>query len=229
MNSGLKKALLISFIAISILIIVWYFQLHSYISLASFQKNKLYLKAAVEQHYWRSVFIFIATYIGIIAVFIPGMPPMTLLSGFLFDFWPGFIYSGIGTSVGSTCSFLVIRYALSNTLRGKYAEKLKQFNEKIAKQGTAYYLLTMQLIGLIPYFIINTLAALAHVSSFTFLWTTFVGSIPMLFIYTFAGKRLSSLSSLSEVFSPSILLLVIAFTALLLLPIGIRFLRRSDN
>lgn len=229
MNSGLKKALVISFIAISILIIIWYFQLHIYISLESFQKNKVYLKAAVERNYWRSVFIFITVYIAIIAIFIPGMPPMTLLGGFLFDFCPGIIYSSIGTSVGATCSFLVIRYVLSNTLKGKYAEKLEQFNKKIATHGAVYYLLTLQLVGVVPYFIINTLAALAHVSSFTFFWTTLVGSIPMLFVYTFAGKRLSSIESIRDVFSPSMILIVVALVIVLLIPVAIRFFRRSRN
>lgn len=228
-NAGLKKALVISFIVVSILMIIWYFQLHTYVSLESFQKNKLFLQEAVEKNYWKSVFIFIISYIAIIAVFIPGMPPMTLLGGFLFNVWPGIIYSGIGTSVGATCSFLVIRYVLSNALKGKYADKLEHFNKKIAAQGAGYYLLTMQLIGVVPYFIINTLAALAHVSTFTFLWTTFVGSIPMLFVYTFAGKRLSSIESIRDVFSPSMIIAAVCLAAVLLIPVGIRAFRSSKD
>ena len=229
MNNGIKKALSVSFIIAGILIVIWYFGLHTYVSLESFQKNKEYLKVAVEQNYWKSVFIFIISYIAIIAVFIPGMPPMTILGGFLFDMWPGILYSGIGASVGATCSFLIIRYILVNTFKNNYAEKLEQFNKKIATHGTAYYLLTMQLIGIVPYFIINTLAALAHVSTFTFLWTTFIGSMPMLFVYTCAGKGLASLGSIRGIFSPSMMIVVLLLVVVLLIPVGIKFFSRSRD
>jgi len=172
----MRKALLVIVAVISIAIVIWYFGLHNYITLASLQENRASLEEAVQKNYLQSVAIFIAIYTAVIAVMIPGVPPLTIIGGFLFGLLPGVLYSGIAASIGATISFLVMRYVLSNVIRGKYAQKLDRFNEKILSQGAASYLLTMQLVGVIPYFVINTLAALTTVSIFTFFWTTLVGS-----------------------------------------------------
>lgn len=229
MNNGMKKALLVGFGLISIIILVWYFGLHKYVTLTSLQSNRAYLESAVAQNYWRSVMVFIAIYTAVIAILIPGVPPLTILGGFLFGFLPGVIYSGIGAAVGATISFLLMRYVLSNVIRGKYAQKLDRFNAKIAAQGPAQYLLTMQLIGLIPYFIINTLAALANVSLFTFFWTVLVGSLPTLGIYAFAGRQLHSIESARDIFSPQIIIALVLLALLSLLPLLLKYFAKDKD
>jgi len=229
MNNGMKKALLVGFGLISIIILVWYFGLHKHVTLTSLQSNRAYLEAAVAQNYWRSVMVFIAIYTAVIAILIPGVPPLTILGGFLFGFLPGVIYSGIGAAVGATISFLLMRYVLSNVIRGKYAQKLDRFNAKIAAQGPAQYLLTMQLIGLIPYFIINTLAALANVSLFTFFWTVLVGSLPTLCIYAFAGRQLHSIESARDIFSPQIIVALVLLALLSLLPLIVKYFHKDKD
>jgi uncharacterized membrane protein YdjX (TVP38/TMEM64 family) len=228
MNSSVKKSLLVGFVLVSIIVLVWYSGVYNYFTFASLKANRAYFQAAVQQHYWRSVLTFIGIYLAVIALLIPGMPPLTMVSGFLYGLLPGVLYAGIGAAGGATLSFLAIRYMLSNLVRGKYAQKLERFNEKIAVHGAATYLLTMQLIGVIPYFIITTLAALANVSLFTFFWTTFVGSLPMLVIYTFAGRQLNFVESVSDIFSPSIILVLVILVAVSLLPLLLKFSRRVD-
>jgi len=228
MNNGVKKALLVGFVLVSILILIWYTGLYNYFTFASLKENRAYFEAAVQQNYWRSVAAFIGIYLVVIAFLIPGMPPLTMVAGFLFGFFPGIVYAGIGAAGGATLSFLAIRYMLSNLVRGKYAQKLERFNQKIAVHGAASYLLTMQLIGVIPYFVITTLAALANVSTFTFFWTTLVGSLPMLIIYTFAGRQLNLVESVRDIFSPSIIALLVLLIVVSLLPLVFKFSRRAD-
>jgi len=209
MNGSIKKALLVGIALASIIGLVWYFGLHNYFTLTALQENRAYLELAVKRNYWQSVIKFILIYTAVIALLIPGVPPLTLIGGFLFGFLPSVLYSAIAAAGGATISFLLIRYVLSNIIRGKYAQKLERVNEKISSQGAATYLLTMQLLGVVPYFIINTLAALAHVPAFTFFWTTFVGSLPVLFVYSFAGRQLASIESVGDIFSPSIIALFV--------------------
>jgi uncharacterized membrane protein YdjX (TVP38/TMEM64 family) len=219
MTNSMKKAFLVGLCLVSIIALIWYFGLHNYVTLASLQANRAYLESIVTQNYVQAVAIFIAIYTAVIALAIPGVPPLTMIGGFLFGCIPAGIYAIISATIGTTISFLLMRYLFSNMIRGKYAQKLDRFNQKIATCGAASYLLTLQLMGLIPYFVINALAALTNVSTFTFIWTTFVGSIPIIFIYAFAGRQLYLVESVSDIFSPSIIALLVFLVFVSLLPL----------
>jgi uncharacterized membrane protein YdjX (TVP38/TMEM64 family) len=229
MNSGMKKALLATSVVAVIVAIAWYMGLHEYFSLASLQDNRVYLEEAVKRNYLQAVVIFMAIYAAVISLGMPGVPPLTMIGGFLFGFLPAGIYASISATVGTTISFLLIKYVLGNVIRGKYAQKLERFNEKIASHGAASYLLTMQLMGVIPYFIINVLAALANVSTITFIWTTLVGSLPILFIYAFAGRQLYMVESVSDIFSPSIIALLVVLVLVAMMPLFLKFSRRVTD
>jgi uncharacterized membrane protein YdjX (TVP38/TMEM64 family) len=230
MNSGIQKALLVVTGVAVVIGLIWYFGLHNYFTLAVLRENRAYFELAVQKNYWQSVIKFILIYTAVISLLIPGVPPLTIIGGFLFGFLPGVIYSGIAAAGGATIAFLVIRYVLSNVIRGKYAQKLERFNEKISSQGAATYLLTMQLIGIIPYFIIITLAALTNVSTITFFWTTFVGSLPTICVYAFAGRQLSSLESVQDIFSPSIIAMFVALALFaIVFPLLIKRFRKDKD
>ena|SRR5438105_1379675 len=229
MRTNMKKALLIGCVLVGIIFLVWYLQLYSYFTLASLQSQRLVLADAVARNYWQAVAIFMAVYAAVIALAIPGVPPLTMIGGFLFGLIPAALYATVSATIGTTISFLLIRYVLSNLIRGKYAQKLERFNEKIASNGAASYLLMLQLMGLIPYFVINTLAALANVSTVTFIWTTCVGSIPIILIYAFAGKQLCTIESIGDIFSPSIIAALACLIAVSLVPVLFKSLRKDKD
>jgi uncharacterized membrane protein YdjX (TVP38/TMEM64 family) len=229
MNSGTKKSLMVLLGFVIIIAVVWYFGFHNYLTMNSLKEHKTYLESSVQESYAKSVVLYVLVYIAIIALGMPGVPLLTMLGGFLFGFIPATLYAIIGATTGSTVSFLVIRYFLSNLIRGKYAAKLETFNEKVRSYGLVNYLLTMQLMGVIPYFVINSLAALADVGLVTFVWTTLVGSIPMLCIYAFAGRQIYQVNSVSDIFSPSIIGMLVFLVFLALVPLFLRFSRRVTD
>lgn len=229
MRTSIQKALLIGCVLAGLIFLVWYLQLYSYFTLASLQSQRLVLADAVVRNYWQAVAIFMAIYAAVIALAIPGVPPLTMIGGFLFGLIPASIYATVSATLGTTISFLLIRYVLSNVIRGKYAQKLERFNEKIASNGAASYLLTLQLMGLIPYFVINTLAALANISTITFMWTTCVGSIPIIMIYAFAGKQLYMIESARDIFSPSIIAVLVGLIVISLMPVLFKRLRKDRD
>ncbi len=221
-----KSLYIIIFFLIIVLFFVWYNGYHKHLSLTFFQENRDYLENAVAAHYGKSVLMYICVYAGIISLAIPGAPLLTMLGGFLFGFIPGGLYALCGAIIGTSISFLIIRHILVNIIRGKYAQKLEQFNEKLKSQGVASYLLTMHLVGLVPYFVINSLAALANVPFFTFFWTTCVGSIPILFIYAFAGRQLYLVESIYDIFSSTIIGLLLVLIIMSMLPL---FFRKTSS
>jgi len=229
MNSGAKKALVMCIIAAVIVGVAWYFGLHQYFSLTALRENRIYLEESVQRNYLQSVIIFIVVCVAVISLGMPGVPPLTMIGGFLFGVVPSALYVCVGATIGTTISFLFIRYVLGNVIKGKYAQKLERFNEKIASYGAASYLLTLQLMGVIPYFVINILAALANVSTLTFVWTTFVGSLPILFIYAFAGRQLYMVESVKDIFSPSIIALLALLVLVSMMPLFLKFSRRVTD
>lgn len=229
MKNGFKRALFIGIVVLASIFLLRYLGVGKYLTLEQLQANKAYLQEVVAYYYLKSVLIYIVVYTFVIAMAIPAFPPLTIIGGFLFGLVPGALYAAIGATIGSSISFLVMRYIMANTIRRKYGDKLQKFNERIKSHGVASYLLTLQLLSVIPYFIINALAALADVPFITFFWTTLVGSLPLLFLYSFAGRELYVVESMGDIFSLPVILLFILLILLALLPMFLRWLRQLPD
>ena len=229
MKNGFKRALIVGAIVFFTALILRYLGVGKYLSLEQFHANKVYLQEIVSYHYVKSVLIYIGVYTAVIALAIPAFLPLTIIGGFLFGLVPGVLYAAIGATVGSTSSFLIMRYVMANTIRMKYGHKLEKFNERIKAHGVASYLLTLQLLTVIPYFVINALAALADVPFFTFVWTTLAGSLPLLFVYSFAGRELYVVESIGDIFSPPVIILFVLLIFLSLLPMFLRWIRQLPD
>jgi uncharacterized membrane protein YdjX (TVP38/TMEM64 family) len=193
-----------------------------YLSLDYLASRKDMLKWGVRFHYGRAVFYYILLYITVIACAVPAVAPLTMLAGFLFGVLPGSLYALVGSTVGATVSFFGVRYLLRNTIQKRYKVQLQEFNERLGQSGRSSYLLTLQFLSVVPFFVINTLAALAHVDLFTFVWTTVVGSLPIIVLYAFAGQQLSNISSVRDIFSFPVMMVLGLLIVCALFPIVIR-------
>jgi len=162
------------------------------------------------------VLSFIAVYVLVTALSIPGAVILTLAGGFLFCTAAGVIYIDAGATAGAACAFLSARYLLGNRLQQKYGGQLEKFNKEMDLNG-ANYLLTLRLIPVFPFFLINFLAGLTNVPLRTFLWTTCLGIIPGTAVFAFAGQQLGSLNSPADILSRKV---IAAFAALGLLALA---------
>ncbi len=225
----LPKKLIIGIIVVLAFVgFLYYSGFSSHLSLENIKSNAAYLKSNVEEHYMRSVCVFLAISIVLISFTLPVTAPMGVIGGFLFGLWAGVLYCMIAALVGTAVSFLVVRYALSHIVRNQYGKQLTSFNERMKVYGYTY-LITLQLLTVVPYFVINTLAALAGVSFLTFMWTTALGSFPIIAIYAFAGRQLYMIHSWQDILTKEMLLLLILLAGLALLPMLIRKIRGSDS
>jgi uncharacterized membrane protein YdjX (TVP38/TMEM64 family) len=218
MKQGVKRGLLILGGLAGLSALVYYSGIGQYLKLESLQKQSGALKLAVEHHYFHSVIVFMLIYTLFIMCTIPVVGPLTMLGGYLFGIVPGFVYSLTASTLGAMLSFLIIRYALSSLLRNRYKEQLALFQEKMLKHGYSY-LLMLQLLSVIPFVVINTLAAVTHVPLLTLFITTLIGTAPLLFVYSWAGKQFGTISSMQDIFSPQLLLIMFILALFSLLPI----------
>jgi uncharacterized membrane protein YdjX (TVP38/TMEM64 family) len=202
--SGRKKQILLLALFIFAVILVRSSPLGSAITFENLKQNREALVSFVDGHYILSVASFIAVYVLATALSVPGAVILTLAGGFLFGTATSVIYIDIGATAGAACAFLSARYLLGNRLQQKYGGQLAKFNSEMDRNG-ASYLLTLRLIPVFPFFLINFLAGLTKVPLRTFLWTTSLGIIPGTAVFAFAGQQLGSIDSPADILSKKVI------------------------
>ncbi|MGY5449454.1 FAD-dependent oxidoreductase [Agarivorans sp. MS3-6] len=205
-------------IVVAVLVVIigltWWFDLGQWLNFDTIKQSQSDLQSSVEQHYFVSIVGYFFLYIFVTAFSIPGAALLTLLAGALFGVVNGVIMVSFASSIGATCAFFVARYLLRDSLEKRYADKLQSINQGIEKEG-AFYLFSLRLIPIFPFFLINLVMALTKLPLKTFYWVSQLGMIPATIVYVNAGTELAKLDSLSGILSPSLL---IAFTLLGVLP-----------
>ncbi|MBA2237746.1 MAG: FAD-dependent oxidoreductase, partial [Lysobacter sp.] len=134
----------------------------------------------------------------------------------------GTILASFASSIGATLAFLASRFVLRDSLRRRYGERLQAFDEGIERDG-AFYLFTLRLVPVVPFFLVNLLAGLTGLKTRVFYLVSQVGMLPGTIAYVYAGTQLARIESPGDVLSPG---LIAAFAVLGLLPLIMRFFTR---
>jgi len=226
---GVSKTRLILFAMLVVAIFAfYYFGLGKYLTIENIKTNRLILQKSIEQNYFAAVTGFMAIYILLAAITLPFAVFLTVIAGFLFGTFWGVIYSNIAATIGSSLAFLQIRYIFGSWLHERFGHRLKTFRKEFGKYGYSY-LLSIHFSSVVPLFVINILAALANVSFWTFVWTTSLGTLPGFFVYAFAGKQFTTITSIKDIFSWKIILAFIALAILATIPVILRKLLKKRN
>lgn len=202
-----------------------------YVTFENLQNHKEHLQLFLREHYFLTVLGFIVLYIVVVGLSIPGATILTLSAGFLFGVERGTLYVNIGATTGAVLIFLLSRYLIGEWVQNKYGNRLTEFNRELSLNGYSY-LLTLRLIPLFPFFLINIFAGMTRIPLRTFFWTTAVGIIPGSIVYTFAGSQLRYIQSEKDIFSTKILMALLLLALFALSPAiinHIRALRRSGK
>ena len=193
----------------------WGLGLHHYLNFDMLRSHHHQLETYVSLQPLLSISLFMAVYILIVAISLPGATFMTLLGGLLFGQMIGTVSSVISATIGATILFVSARLASEDLLTrkaGPWIDKMKRgFQE-----NAFYYLLTLRLIPIFPFVAINLVAAIFQVSLKTFLITTLIGIIPGSFVYVSLGSALKDVIVSTDL-SPKIVLepkFIIAFAGL---------------
>ena len=220
-----KQIIFIAVIAIAILFIRYFAE--DSISFETVTRNKEVLLRLVEDRYLLSVVGFMTAFVAT-AFVVPGALVLSLTGGFLFGVIPGILYVNLGGTLGAALAFLSSRYLVGQWIQQRYNSVLITFNEEVAKHGQ-YYLISLRIVPVLPFFLVNHLAGLTKISLRKFVGTTSLGMLPGSLVYTLAGQQLEKVNAPEDILSVR---LIIAFSLLALfalLPVIIDCTKRWRN
>lgn len=172
----------------------------------------------VENHFLTGILLFIIAYISIVALSIPGATVMSILGGFLFGPVAGTLAINIGASSGALILFLLARFFFGQAIQQRYEQHLEKFNREFKHNGISY-LLSIRLIPIFPFFLINLLAGFTRVKPLSFLWTTMLGILPGSFVYAYLGHTGATIDSVEEGLDFRIITALMLLAALSLIPV----------
>jgi len=144
-------------------------------------------------------------YILVTALSLPGATVMTLAGGAMFGLWVGFVVISFASTIGATLAFLVARFLLRDYIQAKFGDKLNTINEGIRKDGS-FYLFTLRLVPIFPFFVINLAMALTPIRTVVFYIISQIGMLPGTLVYVNAGTQLGRIESAQGILSPGLIL-----------------------
>ena len=218
-------------IIISVFFIAWFLGLPHYFNFETFKAHQLILEQFISNHLVLSILIYMAIYIITVAFTLPVATFMTLVGGFLFGQWVGVTAVVISATLGACVLFLSAKMASQDLLSKKIGGAAKKMQEGFQENALSY-LLTLRLIPLFPFFIVNLAAALFQIPLKTFVLGTFFGIIPGAFVYVSIGIALREVIRKPEfsphiVLNPKILIALIGLGILSLLPVFYKYLKEE--
>lgn len=147
---------------------------------------------------------FLIIYIASAALSLPIVVPLSLIAGAVFGLVEGVILVSFGSSIGASLAFLISRFIFRDTIEARFGDRLKPINDGIEKDG-AFYLFSLRLIPIFPFYIINLLMGLTKIRLWTFYWVSQIGMLIGTVVYVNAGTQIATLNSPSGILSPALI------------------------
>lgn len=201
-----------------------------YLTLDNAKAQQALLSDYIAEHLLAAALIYFVSYVLITAFSIPGAAVVTLLGAALFGFWLSLLLVSFASTIGATLAFLSSRYLLREWVQQRFGDKLNAINQGVERDG-AFYLLSLRLIPVFPFFLINLLMGLSPINVARYYWVSQLGMLPGTAVYLNAGTQLAQIDSLSGIVSPSVLLsfALLGVFPLLMKWVMNRLVRRSAN
>jgi uncharacterized membrane protein YdjX (TVP38/TMEM64 family) len=209
----IKKATLV-LVLLGAIVAYFVFDLGQILSLENFKASQADIVAAKDANPLLYISGFFLLYVAVTGLSIPGAAIMTLIAGALFGVLIGTIIVSFASTLGATLAFLSARFVLRDWVQGKFGERLRAIDEGLEKDG-AFYLFTLRLIPVFPFFVINLLMGLTRIKTRTFFWVSQLGMLPATIVFVNAGTQMSRIESTAGLLSPA---LIASFVALALFP-----------
>lgn len=205
-----------------------YFKFGEYLSLeylGAKQSTLHELKATNPVLLYAGAFL---VYVAVTGLSLPGAAGLTLVCGWFFGFWQAVLLVSFASTSGATLAFLLSRYLLRDTIQNKFSDRLAVFNKALEREG-AFYLFTLRLIPVVPFFIVNAVMGLTPIRVWTYWWVSQLGMLAGTLVFVYAGAQFPSLQDLaangvSGILTPQI---IIAFILLGLFPMIVKKLVAS--
>jgi pyruvate/2-oxoglutarate dehydrogenase complex dihydrolipoamide dehydrogenase (E3) component/uncharacterized membrane protein YdjX (TVP38/TMEM64 family) len=192
-------------IIVAVLIIGFFaFDLGQYLTLDYLKSQRQALLDYYGQHQLLMLGVYFCIYVVVTALSLPGATIMTLGGGAVFGLATGLLVISFASSIGATLAFLISRFILRDYVQNKFKDKLAAINAGIERDGD-FYLFTLRLIPLFPFFVINLVMGLTPMKAWRFYLVSQIGMLPGTIVYVNAGSQLGALESLAGILSPALL------------------------
>jgi uncharacterized membrane protein YdjX (TVP38/TMEM64 family) len=191
------------------------FDIDQWLTLERFKAEYARLIGYRDAHPLLITLAYAGIYIAVTGLSLPGATVLTLAGGALFGLVWGTLIVSFASSIGATLAFLAARFLFRDTVKSRFGDRLAAIDAGLAKDGP-YYLFTLRLVPLFPFFVINLAMGLTAIKTFTFYWVSQLGMLAGTVVYVNAGTQLAKIDSLSGILSPP---LVGAFVLLGLFPL----------
>ncbi len=215
LRGSLGKILLVA-LALALVAAFFGFGLDRYLTLSFLKESREGLAAAYASAPARFVAGYFVLYVLVAALSLPGATVLTLAGGALFGFWITLAVVSFASTIGATAACALARTLFRQAIAARLTGKLKAIDEGIRREG-AFYLFTLRLIPLFPFFVINAAMGLTAMPLKTFYAVSQLGMLPGTAVYVNAGAQLGRIDSLAGIVSPG---LVVSFALLGLFPLA---------
>jgi uncharacterized membrane protein YdjX (TVP38/TMEM64 family) len=220
------------------------------ISLESLVRHRMAIDALVNEHRLLAVLGYIALYIFVVALSVPGAVFLTIAGGFLFGLAVGASAAVVGSTLGATVIFLIARTALGEPLLRRAGPRAAQLAQGFRDDAFSY-LLFLRLVPAFPFFLVNLVPAFAGVRLAPFIAATALGVIPGAIAFALAGTGLDSVIAAQQaanhdclaagqddchmifdakdVLTPHLIVALVALGLLALVPVVVKRLRTRSR
>ncbi|WP_291010993.1 bifunctional TVP38/TMEM64 family protein/FAD-dependent oxidoreductase [Hydrogenophaga sp.] len=200
---NLRKVLLLIALALGIGAF-FFFDLGRFLSLDYLKQSQTSFAELYASQPLQVAGAYFLIYVAATALSLPGAAIITLAGGAIFGLFWGTVIVSFASSIGATLAFLVSRFVLGSTVEDKFGKRLVEINRGVEKDG-AFYLFTLRLIPVVPFFVINLLMGLTKMKARTFYWVSQVGMLAGTLVYVNAGTQLAQIESLKGILSPGLI------------------------
>ncbi len=199
-----KKKLLIVALLVALIVAFFALDLGRFLSLAYLKSRQAEFTMLAADRPWLVAGAFFAVYVAVAALSLPGAAIMTLAAGAIFGLANGTTIVSFASAIGATLAMLVSRYVLRDSVQSKFGARLADIDKGIEREG-AFYLFTLRLVPLFPFFLINLLMGLTRMKAWTFYWVSQIGMLAGTIVYVNAGTQLAKIESLKGILSPGLI------------------------
>lgn len=210
-----RKKLLLLLVLLAVLAAFFALDLGRFLSLDYIKQRQADFAALYDERPLPFIAGFLVIYVVSVALSVPGATVLTLAAGAIFGLLAGTIIVSFASSIGATLAFLAARYVLRDSVQARFGARLEEVDKGIDKDG-AFYLFTLRLVPLVPFFAINLLMGLTRMKAWTFYWVSQLGMLAGTVVYVNAGTQLAKIESSKDILSTG---LIVSFVLLGIFPL----------
>ncbi|WP_287760771.1 FAD-dependent oxidoreductase [Acidiphilium sp.] len=171
------------------------------------------LRGMVAAHPLAGFLLYFGLYVAATSLSVPGAAVLTLGAGALFGVAEGAVLVSFASSIGASLAFLAARFLLRDFALARFPALFERIERGIARDG-AFYLVSLRLAPVVPFFAVNLLVGLTSLRLRSFYLASQIGMLPATLIYVNAGASLATLGGHGPILTQRLVIGLLLLAAL---------------